>query len=92
MMPTSMVKAKSLSAPVPQTRKAISESEVTPEVMSVRPSISETLEWVRALTVLNVEQLDRELCQETLNLVLKYEGDLERANEKLGELFPRKPV
>jgi MoxR-like ATPase len=52
------------------------------------PSVSETLEWVRALLVLNAEQLDRGLCQDTLNLVLKYEGDLERANEKLGELFP----
>jgi len=52
------------------------------------PSVSETLEWVRALLVLNAQELDRGLCQETLNLVLKYEGDLERANEKLGELFP----
>lgn len=53
------------------------------------PSVSETLEWVRALMVLNAGALDRGLCQDTLNLVLKYEGDLERAEEKLGELFPK---
>lgn len=51
------------------------------------PSISETIEWVRALTVLNVEHLDRALTEQTLNLVLKYEGDIERAQEKLGEIF-----
>lgn len=52
-----------------------------------KPSISETLEWVRALTVLNAETLDRDLFQQTLNLVLKYEGDIERAQEKEKELL-----
>jgi MoxR-like ATPase len=52
-----------------------------------RPSVSETLEWVRALTVLNVDTLDRALCEATLNVVLKYEGDIERAEEKLGEIL-----
>jgi MoxR-like ATPase len=52
------------------------------------PSVSETLEWVRALLVLSADSLDRGLCQDTLNLVLKYEGDMERAQEKMGELFP----
>lgn len=52
------------------------------------PSIAETIEWVRALLVLNVQTLDRSLCEETLNVVLKYEGDLERAREKLPTLFP----
>ncbi len=55
-----------------------------------RPSVSETLEWVRALLVLNVETLDRELCAATLNVVLKYEGDIERAQEKLREILPAK--
>jgi MoxR-like ATPase len=56
------------------------------------PSVSETLEWVRALLVLSATELDKKLCQDTLNLVLKYEGDLERAEEKLGELFPARPA
>ena len=34
---------------------------------------------VRALTLLNAQTLDRALVDETLNVVLKYEGDLERA-------------
>jgi MoxR-like ATPase len=51
-----------------------------------RPSVSETLDWTRALTLLNAETLDAALVEETLNLVLKYEGDIERAREKLTEL------
>jgi MoxR-like ATPase len=54
-----------------------------------RPSVSETLEWVRALMVLNVETLDRELCEATLNVILKYEGDIERATEQLGQLLAK---
>jgi hypothetical protein len=54
------------------------------------PSIAETLEWVRALTLLNAETLDRSLVEQTLNVVLKYDGDLERAEEKLGEILTPK--
>lgn len=52
-----------------------------------RPSVSETLDWVRALALLNAATLDETLVQETLNLVLKYEGDIDRAKEKLPELM-----
>jgi MoxR-like ATPase len=52
-----------------------------------RPSVSETLDWVRALTLLNASSLDDQLVTDTLNLVLKYEGDIDRAREKLPELM-----
>ncbi|MFO0577833.1 MAG: MoxR family ATPase [Polyangia bacterium] len=55
--------------------------------MKKQPSVAETLEWTRALLALNAQHLDPALCQDTLNLVLKYEGDLERAQEKLGEIL-----
>jgi len=51
------------------------------------PSISETLDWVRALAVLNAERLDPALLDETLNLVLKYETDVARARERSGEVL-----
>jgi MoxR-like ATPase len=51
-----------------------------------RPSVSETLDWARALTILNAESLTEPLVQETLNLILKYEGDIDRAKEKLREI------
>jgi MoxR-like ATPase len=50
------------------------------------PSISETLDWVRALAVLNADALDAALLDETLNLVLKYESDVQRARERRGDL------
>ncbi len=49
------------------------------------PSIAETLDWIRALAVLNATELDAALLDETLNLVLKYEADLARARERRGE-------
>jgi MoxR-like ATPase len=52
-----------------------------------RPSVSETLDWTRALTLLNAATLDAQLVQDTLNLILKYEGDIERAVEKLPEIL-----
>jgi MoxR-like ATPase len=51
-----------------------------------RPSVSETLDWARALAILNAETLDEKTVADTLNLALKYEGDIERAGEKLAEL------
>jgi MoxR-like ATPase len=51
------------------------------------PSISETLDWVRALAILNADRLDPALLDETLNLVLKYEADVDRAKERRGEVL-----
>ena len=47
------------------------------------PSISETLDWVRALTFLNASTLDPQLVQDTLSIVLKYEADIAKAREHL---------
>jgi MoxR-like ATPase len=47
------------------------------------PSISETLDWARALMLLNVESLDHELVTDTLATILKYEGDIRKAQQEL---------
>ena len=51
------------------------------------PSISEALDWAKALAVLNAESLDRELVQETLMLLLKYDRDVEKAVEALPRIM-----
>jgi MoxR-like ATPase len=56
------------------------------------PSISETLDWARALLALNATALDEKLVQETLNVILKYEGDIRKAQSELGRLLVRKPA
>ena len=43
------------------------------------PSVSETIDWARALVELNAKHLDRETLETTLSVLLKYESDLQRA-------------
>ncbi len=54
------------------------------------PSISETLDWARALMVLNADTLDAPLVEETLNIILKYEGDIHKAKTELSKLLQAK--
>src|SRR5262249_6638477 len=49
------------------------------------PSISETLDWAKALTIMNVSSLDEQLVAETLSTILKYEGDIRKAQQELKE-------
>jgi MoxR-like ATPases len=51
------------------------------------PSISETLDWVRALLMLNVARLDRTLVEETLQLLVKYERDIGQVGERMDWLL-----
>jgi len=47
------------------------------------PSISETIDWARTLSVLGVTELDATVLADTANVVLKYERDLHRALDVL---------
>ena len=47
------------------------------------PSISETLDWAKALALLNVKALDEQLVVDTLATILKYEGDIRKAQQEL---------
>jgi MoxR-like ATPase len=51
------------------------------------PSISESLDWVRSLTILNADRLDPELVESTLTLLVKYERDLERVKAGLDKVL-----
>ena len=53
------------------------------------PSISETLDWAKALTLLNVSHLDEAVVNETLNTILKYEGDVRKAEAELKEYLQK---
>ncbi|MFL5435430.1 MAG: MoxR family ATPase, partial [Myxococcales bacterium] len=45
------------------------------------PSIAETLDWIRALVLLEAATLDAHLVSETLSTLLKYEADIAKAKE-----------
>lgn len=47
------------------------------------PSISETLDWAKALVVLNVKKLDARTLETTLSVLLKHENDILRAKRWL---------
>ena len=51
------------------------------------PSISESLDWVRALVILNTDRLDPALVESTLTLVVKHERDLERVSASLDKVL-----
>ncbi len=50
------------------------------------PGISETLDWARALVVLGAASLDQELVKSTLNIILKYEKDIQKAKDGLRQI------
>ncbi len=85
-------------ARVPEAREELVR-QVVAAVTRVReldlkkpPSISETLDWVRALVVLQAHALDAELLNDTLNVLLKYEGDVEKARRKAREIVAGAPL
>ena len=53
------------------------------------PSISETLDWAKALTLLNVDRLEESVVNETLNTILKYEGDVRKAEAELKDYIQK---
>ena len=53
------------------------------------PGISETLDWVKALVLLNVKTLDEALVNETLDTIVKYEGDVRKAQDELKDYLEK---
>jgi MoxR-like ATPase len=47
------------------------------------PSVSETLDWARTLVVLGIDSIDPVAARESLNILLKYQTDIERASKEL---------
>lgn len=47
------------------------------------PAISETIDWARSLLLLHACDLDEELVRATLNVLLKFEDDIESAESEL---------
>ena len=80
---------------VPQLNARLAEQAVE-VVQSLRqmdlkksPSVSETIDWARALVMLNADQLDRATLETTLTVLLKHESDVQKARRSLLESRPR---
>jgi MoxR-like ATPase len=55
------------------------------------PSISETVDWARALILLHADSLEPNVVRDTLNVILKYEQDIEQVEPQILELIARRP-
>jgi MoxR-like ATPase len=94
--PDNELEVRILEAKVPGIEKRLAE-DLVGMMQRLRkldlkktPSISETLDWARALLALNAKQLDEGLVRDTLNVILKYEGDIKKAQGELGKLLVKK--
>ena len=91
--PNEELEIKILDSRVPNIAKQLAE-EVVAMMQKIRaldlkkkPSISETLDWARALMALNADSIEEEVVNDTLNVILKYEGDVAKAQSELSKLI-----
>jgi hypothetical protein len=56
------------------------------------PSISETIDWARTLLYLGRNEIDTDTIGETLHVLLKYQGDIQKARKELGVDGPTTPL
>ncbi|THD71129.1 MAG: MoxR family ATPase [Phenylobacterium sp.] len=54
------------------------------------PSISETVDWARALILLHARDLDPAMVRDTLNVILKFEQDIAAVEPQIVELLARR--
>lgn len=48
-----------------------------------KPSVAETIDWAKALVMLNADSLDQQTLESTLTVLLKHEADVQRARRLL---------
>ena len=53
------------------------------------PAVSETIDWARALLLLNVHTLDHDWVKNTLNLLLKFQDDVEVVTSEIHPLLKK---
>ncbi len=92
-LPDQGLEEKIVAARVPGIEASL-RTELVRFVQSLRtldlrklPSISETVDWARALILLHAGALDAELVRETLNVLLKFEADIVAVEPRIGELI-----
>jgi len=51
------------------------------------PAVSETIDWAKSLVLLHADKLEKDIVEKTLNVILKFEDDIETANRELRTLL-----
>jgi MoxR-like ATPase len=92
--PSPEVELQIVRLKAPEVGEALA-AELVRVVQSIRaldlrkaPSIGETLVWAQTLVVLNAPRLTKELTEETLSVIVKYDRDAEKVRSHLGLAEP----
>ena len=96
-LPDAALETRIVASRVPGIEAALTQQLVS-FVQSLRtldlrksPSISETVDWARALILLNAKSLDSDVVRDTLNVILKFEQDIVAVESQIAEII-RKPL
>ncbi len=91
--PTAAEELAIIRLKVPEASERLAREVVTAvqriRAMELRkaPSISESLDWIRSLVILNADRLEPALVEATLTLLVKYERDLDRVKASLDKVL-----
>lgn len=91
--PDSHLEEKIINSRVPKIHQDLQRQLVT-FVQNLRnldlkklPSVSETIDWARALVLLNVKVLEPEIVRETLNILLKFQSDIDTSDPEIDSII-----
>jgi MoxR-like ATPase len=64
-------------------------SELRTMALKKVPAVSETIDWAKALLLLNVHELDQQWIKSTLNLLLKFQEDIEMIEPEIRNIMTK---
>lgn len=91
--PSQDIEQKIITAQVPEINDQLKQqlvafiAQLRDMALKKSPAVSETIDWARALLLLNVETLDQQWANDTLNLLLKYQDDIDAVEPELPALI-----
>lgn len=91
--PSKTIEQKIITAQVPELNDQLKQqlvsfiSELREMALKKVPAVSETIDWARALLLLNVDNLDHDWIKTTLNLLLKFQDDIEAVEPEIDNLL-----
>ena len=92
--PTSELEERILRSRVPDVEEGL-RHQLVEFVHSLRqldlkktPAISETIDWARSLLLLHADSLDEDVIRSTLNVLLKFQDDIEATSPEIRSLLP----
>ncbi|MDB3856334.1 MoxR family ATPase [Halieaceae bacterium] len=93
--PTQELEERIIRARVPEISDGL-RHQLVEFVQSLReldlkksPAVSETIDWAKSLLLLHADKLEEELIKNTLNVLLKYQDDINAAESEIRSLIPK---